>query len=68
MMRRQAEGSDRQATSSAAFKFLRLLLQSLMIGIGALLIVDGKMLPASIFAANVLLGRSLAPLELAVTG
>lgn len=68
MMRRQAEGSDRQAASSAAFKFVRLLLQSLMIGIGALLVVDGKMLPASIFAANVLLGRSLAPLELAVTG
>lgn len=68
MMRRQAEGSDRQAASAAIFKGVRFVLQSAMIGIGALLVVDGKMLPASIFAANVLLGRSLAPLELAVVG
>ena len=68
MMRRQAEGSDRSAASASVFKFVRLLLQSAMIGVGALLVVDGRLLPASIFAANVLLGRSLAPLELAVTG
>ena len=68
MMRRQAEGSDRSAGMAAAFKGVRLVLQSAMIGIGALLVVDNKMTAASIFAANVLLGRSLAPLELAVTG
>ena len=68
MMRRQAEGSDRSAGASAVFKAVRLILQSAMIGVGALLVVDGKMNAASIFAANVLLGRALAPLELAVTG
>ena len=68
MMRRQAEGSDRGAAMASLFKFFRLVMQSAMIGIGGWLVVEGKMLPASIFAANVLLGRSLAPLEIAVTG
>ena len=68
MMRRQAEGSDRSAGMTAAFKALRLILQSAMIGVGALLVVDGRMSAAAIFAANVLLGRAIAPLELAVTG
>ena len=68
MMHKQAEGSDRTAASASLFKFVRLVMQSAMIGVGALLVIDGKILPASIFAANVLLGRSLAPLELAVTG
>jgi ATP-binding cassette, subfamily C, bacterial exporter for protease/lipase len=68
MMRRQADGSDKGATMASTIKFLRLVLQSAMIGIGGYLVVRGSMLPASIFAANVLLGRALAPLELAVTG
>jgi PrtD family type I secretion system ABC transporter len=68
MMRRQAEGSDRGADMAAGIKFLRLVLQSAMIGLGGYLVVKGAMLPASIFAANVLLGRALAPLEVAVTG
>jgi PrtD family type I secretion system ABC transporter len=68
MMRRQAEGSDRAASSTAAFKFVRLVMQSAMIGVGAVLVIEGSISAASIFAANVLLGRALAPLELAVTG
>lgn len=68
MMRRQAEGSDRSAVTASLFKFVRLTLQSAMIGIGGWLVVEGQMLPATIFAANVLLGRALAPLEVAVTG
>jgi ATP-binding cassette subfamily C exporter for protease/lipase len=68
MMRRQAEGSDRGADMGSAIKFLRLCLQSAMIGIGGYLVIENAILPASIFAANVLLGRALAPLELAVVG
>lgn len=68
MMRRQADGSDRNADVTASFKFVRLVLQSAMIGVGGYLAVQGSLLPAAIFAANLLLGRALAPLELAVTG
>lgn len=68
MMRRQAEGSDRNADFASSIRFLRLLLQSSMIGIGGYLVIEGAILPASIFAANMLLGRGLAPLEVAVSG
>ncbi|RYD53939.1 MAG: ATP-binding cassette domain-containing protein, partial [Sphingomonadales bacterium] len=68
MMRRQAEGSDRNADFASSIRFLRLVLQSSMIGLGGYLVVQGQILPASIFAANMLLGRGLAPLEVAVSG
>lgn len=68
MLRRQAEGSDRNADFAAAFRFIRLLLQSAMIGVGGWLVVRGAMNASSIFAANLLLGRALAPLEVAVSG
>ena len=47
---------------------LRLGLQSAMIGVGGWLAIRGELLPASIFAAALLLGRALAPLEVAVGG
>lgn len=68
MMRRQAEGSDRNADFASAFRFLRMVLQSAMIGVGGYLVIEQAILPASIFAANMLLGRSLAPLEVTVSG
>jgi ATP-binding cassette subfamily C exporter for protease/lipase len=68
MVRRQGEGSDRGATAAALIRALRLGLQSSMIGFGALLAINGRILPASIFAATLLLGRALAPLEVAVGG
>ncbi len=68
MVRRQAEGSDRNATASALIRALRLGLQSAMIGVGGWLAIRGELMPASIFAANLLLGRALAPLETVVSG
>lgn len=68
MMRLQAEGCDRNADYSSAIRLLRLAMQAAMLGIGAWLAVRGSILPASIFAANMMLGRALAPLEIAVGG
>ncbi len=68
MVRRQAEGSDRNATATSLIRALRLGLQGAMLGVGGWLAIHGELLPASIFAANLLLGRALAPLETAVTG
>ncbi|WP_246604814.1 type I secretion system permease/ATPase [Aquisediminimonas sediminicola] len=47
-------------------KFLRMLLQSLALGLGALLAIDGLISPGAIFAASFLLGRALAPIDLIV--
>lgn len=68
MVRRQAEGSDRNATASALMRTLRLGLQCAMIGVGGWLAIHNQLLPASIFAASLLLGRGLAPMEVAVSG
>ncbi len=44
-------------------KFLRLLLQSLALGLGAFLAVKGQISVGAIIAASVLLSRSVAPIE-----
>lgn len=51
---------------SGAIKFLRLALQSLALGLGALLAVRGEISPGAIIAASVLLSRAVAPIELLV--
>lgn len=48
---------------SGAIKFLRLLLQSLSLGLAAFLAVKGQMSAGSIIAASVLLSRAVAPIE-----
>lgn len=68
MMEKQAVGSDRNADFTSAIRLLRLAMQAAMLGLGAWLAVRGDILPASIFAANMMLGRALAPLEVAVGG
>ena len=68
MMQLQAQGSDRNADYTSAIRLLRLVMQAAMLGLGAWLAVRGSILPASIFAANMMLGRALAPLEVAVGG
>lgn len=68
MMTCQAVGSDRTADVTAVLRFVRMAMQGAMLGLGAWLVIDGAILPASIFAANMMLGRALAPLEVAVGG
>ncbi|NJC40230.1 PrtD family type I secretion system ABC transporter [Brevundimonas alba] len=68
MMVKQSGGSDRAADLSAFIRFCRLVLQGCVLAVGALLVIRGSILPASIFAASLLLGRALSPLEQAVIG
>ena len=63
MLVRQAFASDRNATVSAGIRFARLLLQALMLGSGAWLVIQGAILPATIFAASIIMGRALVPVE-----
>lgn len=63
MMREQAFASDRNAAVSSGIRFARLLLQSLMLGTGAWLAIDHSIMPATIFAASIILGRALVPVE-----
>ncbi len=47
----------------AATKFVRLTLQSLALGLGALLAIDGSISPGAIFASSFLIARALSPIE-----
>ena len=50
----------------ALSKTLRLLLQSAMLGLGAFLVLKGELTPGAMIAGSILLGRALAPIELAI--
>lgn len=47
-------------------KTLRLFLQSAMLGLGAYLVLNNEVTPGAMIAASILLGRALAPVELAI--
>lgn len=62
----QAAASDQAAIMGGLTKFVRITMQSLSLGFGALLVIDGRMSPGSMIAASVLVSRALAPVELLV--
>jgi PrtD family type I secretion system ABC transporter len=55
--------SDRAATIQGTIRFLRLSMQSLILGLGAWLVIEHATTAGSMFAANILLGRALQPVE-----
>ena len=59
----QNRASEQGAAFSAAAKGVRLALQSLMLGLGALLAVDGQITAGMMIAGSILAGRVLAPLD-----
>lgn len=62
-VRRQAQASERNALISAISRTLRLALQSLVLGLGAWLAIDGRMSGGMMIAGSILMGRTLAPVD-----
>ena len=58
--------SDRGGAFSATTRTPRLFLQSMMLGLGAWLAIQGAITPGIMIAASILLGRALAPIDQAV--
>lgn len=59
----QAEASEKAGTIAAATKFVRVTLQSLILGFAALLVLDGKITPGMMIVCTILMGRALNPVE-----
>ncbi|MEM8581174.1 MAG: type I secretion system permease/ATPase, partial [Pseudomonadota bacterium] len=62
----QIGSSDLVGTFTTTTKTFRLFLQSAMLGLGAFLVLRGELTPGAMIAGSILLGRALAPIELAV--
>lgn len=62
-LRRQTQASDRAALMSGVIRFLRLTMQSLILGLGAYLVIERQATAGSMFAASILLGKGLQPVE-----
>jgi PrtD family type I secretion system ABC transporter len=63
VLERQTTASERAATTSSLIRFLRLAMQSLILGLGAYLVIERVTTAGSMFAASILLGRALQPVE-----
>jgi len=63
-LRHQSEASDQAAKWGNLSKTLRQFFQSLTYGLGAYLAIKGEISPGTIIAGAVLMGRTLAPLDL----
>lgn len=62
----QSQAADRAGLLLALSKFIRLFLQSSILGVGAWLALDDAITGGSIVAASIIMGRALAPIEMAV--
>ena len=59
----QSVASQRAATMGAMTKFLRTLMQSLILGFAAYLVLQNSLSPGMMIAATILLGKALSPVE-----
>ncbi|NUT82998.1 MULTISPECIES: type I secretion system permease/ATPase [Pseudomonas] len=59
----QNQASDTGAVISSLSKTLRLCLQSLVLGLGALLVIKGDMTAGMMIAGSILMGRVLSPID-----
>lgn len=62
-LRLQSGASDWAGITTNATKVVRIALQSLMLGAGALLAIEGKISPGLMIAASIIGAKSLAPVE-----
>ncbi|WP_300337341.1 type I secretion system permease/ATPase [Accumulibacter sp.] len=59
----QTLASDRAGLLNAVTRFARISMQSLALGYGALLTIDGQITAGMMIAGSILVGRALAPVE-----
>lgn len=62
----QGEANERGARIGGIVRFARTVLQSAILGLGAYLVLQNQLTPGGMIAASILLGRALAPVDLAI--
>lgn len=64
----QSRASDRAGLITNTSKVLRLMFQSLILGLGAYLVLGGDLTPGMMIAGSILMGRALAPIDQMING
>ncbi len=59
----QAQASERSGIVMSGSKFFRAAMQSLILGLGALLAIEGRITPGMMMVGSVLMGRAMAPVD-----
>jgi ATP-binding cassette subfamily C exporter for protease/lipase len=59
----QASASQKAGLITAVTKFVQVSMQSLVLGLGALLVLENRITPGMMIAASILLGRTLQPVQ-----
>ncbi|WP_082876991.1 type I secretion system permease/ATPase [Hydrogenophaga crassostreae] len=59
----QAEASEKAGLVTASSKFVRVSLQSLILGMGALLVLENHITPGMMIVGSILMGRAMAPVD-----
>ena len=67
MLKHQSVASDRAGGIVAASRFIRMGLQVTMLATGGYLAIQDLITPGTMIAASIIMGRALAPVELAVS-
>lgn len=62
----QALASDRAGVLNAITRFVRISMQSLALGYGALLAIEGEITAGMMIAGSIIMGRALAPVEVLI--
>lgn len=63
----QAEASEKAGIVTALSKAFNVALQSMMLGVGALLVLENSITPGMMIAGSILLGRAIAPVQLLIS-
>ncbi len=63
----QAEASEKAGIITALSKSFTVASQSLMLGVGALLVLDNSITPGMMIAGSILFGRAVAPVQLLIS-
>ncbi len=59
----QAVASDRAGAISAGTRFVRMSMQSMILGVGAFYTIYGELSPGGMIAGSILMGKALSPVE-----
>ncbi|WP_341328084.1 type I secretion system permease/ATPase [Methylotuvimicrobium sp. KM2] len=62
----QAVASSRAGVLTSLSKFIRMSSQSLILGLGAYLVIEREISPGLMIAGSILMGRALAPIDLMI--